>query len=408
MRKRQIPRLTLYWSLSVACACGAKTGLPVPSLDAGVEAEVPAQCVEVGYEQDPIEVDLRVRAEIGRADVVFLIDTTGSMADEISVVRSRLRDVLAPAIDEALPDAELAVATFADFPVQPYGAPGDLPFELKMPRTRDLSAVQAAVDAIPLSDGGDAPEAQVEGLFQLFTGAGIEGLLAPSAGCPAGGTGFACFREDALPVVLLFTDAPFHNGPGGTDPYGLELPFVAHRYDDAVAEARRLGAKVIGFDSGRGGEGSQLERLARDTGAVAGDTPLVYRIGARGDGLDTSVVEAIRTLASNVHFDVDTVLHDPEPRDGYDVVGLVDRVLALRADPPSGVEAIDREGGRFLGVRAGTRLSFALVVRNDRYPPGPEPVRLRLEVIFRGDGRTRLGSETVWIVIPAVDGEGCP
>ncbi len=390
-----------------AFGCGAKTGLPVPSLDAAVDGEAPPICVEVGYEADPIEVDLRVQAEIGRADVAFLIDTTGSMADEIDVVRARLRDVLVPAIDEALPDAELAVATFADFPVPPYGAPGDSPFVLRLPRTRDVSAVQAAMDGIPLSDGGDAPEAQVEALFQLFTGAGIDGLVPPSAGCPSGGVGFACFREDALPVVLLFTDAPFHNGPGGADAYGDDMPFPAKRYGEALAEARRLGAKVIGFDSGRGRERGQLAQLAQETGAVADGTPLVYSIGPRGDGLDTSVVEAIRTLASDVRFDVDTVLRDPDPRDGYDVVGLVQQVLAVRADPPSGVASIERSEGRFVGVRAGTRLFFALLVHNDRYPPGSEPVRLRLEVRFRGDGRTYLGAETVWIVIPAQDGRGC-
>ncbi len=394
----------------VMAACGAKTGLPVPELDAGTDAAPDApQCIEVDYDGEPIVVDLVVRAEISRADVVFLVDVTGSMGDEIGQIRRRLRDVLVPAIQTSLPDAEIAVATFADFPVRPYGAPGrDLPFELRLPRSRDVAAVQAAMDGIELADGGDAPESQVEALYQLFTGEGIEGLVPPSAGCPTGGSGYACFRTDALPVVLLFTDAPFHNGFGGTDAYGPDLRYPAHDYDEAIREARRLGAKVIGFDSGSGRERRQLRQLALDTGAVAGGEPLVYAIGSRGDGLDTSVVEAIRTLASDVRFDVDTELYDADRRDRYDATELVEQVVAVRAEPAGGVEAIERDAGVFRGVRAGTRLYFALRLRNDVVPPGPAPIVLPLRVVFRGDGRTYLGEETVDIVIPSETGEGCP
>ncbi|MEM6959564.1 MAG: hypothetical protein AAF645_28020, partial [Myxococcota bacterium] len=75
--------------------------------------------------------------------MVFLIDNTQSMGDEIDRIRSQLRDRIAPAIRSAVPDSELAVATFADFPVLPYGARSDVPFELRLQMTNELPAVQA-------------------------------------------------------------------------------------------------------------------------------------------------------------------------------------------------------------------------------------------------------------------------
>src|SRR6185503_8772042 len=85
--------------------------------------------------------------------------------------------------------------------------------------TTDLVAVQSGVDLLPLLDGNDGPEAQVEALYQIATGEGLGSFVEPSSGCRSGGAGYACFRRDALPIILMFTDAPFHNGPNDQYPY---------------------------------------------------------------------------------------------------------------------------------------------------------------------------------------------
>lgn len=84
-----------------------------------------------------------------------------------------------------------------------------------------------------------------------------------------GGTGYPCFRRDALPVVLLFTDAPMHNGPSGRHRYGGALSPPAHSYEATIRELNRLGLRVIGFDSGGGNGRADLEAVARVTNAVA-------------------------------------------------------------------------------------------------------------------------------------------
>lgn len=412
---RAMPRLLAIALFMLNISCGAKTGLPTPEdnivTDSGtpdlVDAARPNACIEVPIDGSPIDVDLNVDAEVGRADVVFLIDTTSSMQDEIQRIRDTLRDVLVPGIRQQIPDANFSVATFADFPVDSYGAPEDRPFEMLLPLTSDIVEVQGAVNSISLSDGADAPESQVEALYQLATGAGLGSFVPPNAGCPRGGRGFACLRNDALPVVLLFTDDEFHNGPGGSNPY-VGISPTPHTYLDTVLELRALDAHVIGFDSGGGAARPNLERIALDTNALdASRDPLVYDIGQRGERLSDGVISAIRTFAGTVLFDIDAVASDPDPGDGFDATSFVDAIEALSAAPEDGVERIDADTQTFIQVQPGTNLKFRIRVKADAVVPGATARRFRLRITYRGNKQTRIGSETIELVIPGADGSGC-
>ncbi|MFK8003504.1 MAG: vWA domain-containing protein [Polyangiales bacterium] len=407
-------RLALVALTIWSAACGAKTGLYADDggapnqLDAPMDTGPMPPCIEVPFEGESVELDLEISAIVGRADITFLIDQTASMGDEIDRIRSRLRDQIAPAIQEAIPDSQLAVATFADFPVEPYGARSDTPFELRLPMSDELAAVQAAVNSIELSDGRDVPESLIEGLYQLATGEGIRPYVDPSAGCSRGGEGYACTRPDSLPVILAFTDNASHNGPRGANPYLNFPPGPApHTYNQAIEELARNGTVVIGFDSGGGSGGAHLRAIARDTGAVADGQPLVYDIGSRGERLGTSVVDAIQTLASTVIQDVDAQFFDPAPGDGVPILEIVEGIVPLSASPMSGIDRIDLERGAFIGARAGTVLRWRVELRNDAVMPGPTPQRFTVEVRFRGDARRFIERVLVDIVIPSVDGLGC-
>ena len=424
MNRRWIVGLLLAGLGSVGC--GSKTGLDVPdtgvdaSMDAGMDSSIDAgvPCVELSPDGGPIELPLETEAQVGRADVVFLIDTTASMQDEIDRIRDSLSDRLAPGIQSEIPDAQFAVATFEDFPVDPFGALEDRPFDLRQRMTDDLAQVQASVNSIELGNGQDEPESQTEALFQIATGAGLgdpalpenPAFIPPRFGCPSGGSGYPCFRDDALPVVLLFTDAPFHNGPGNTDPYPLSaLTPAPHSFEEAVEALGTLGIRVIGFDSGDGEARRSLSETAERTGARSvGGGALVYDIGRRGNRLGVQVIDAIKEFTDAVVFDIDVLLIDPEPGDGIDVTAFVDDIEPVSATPASGVQTIDREANVFRGVISGTTVFFQLRLRNDAVVPGTEPQTFTLEVVFRGDGRTRLSRRFVEIVVPAADGSGCP
>ncbi len=408
-------RFVLLLLCAHLCACGAKTGLEIPDaqVEAGVDATLDAglPCVEIPFDGGPVDLDLQTEAQLARADIVFLIDTTASMRDEINRIRERLRDRLAPAIEAEIPDTQIGVATFEDFPVEPYGSDGprpDSPFRMLLPVTDDLSQVQAAVNGIDLGNGVDDPESQVEALYQIATAEGLGSYVPASFGCPMGGAGYPCFRFDALPVVLLFTDQVFHNGPGGSRPYDTRVRPAPHSYNDAVLALNQLDIRVIGFDSGDGDPAADLRAIARDTNAVGENgAPLVFDIGRRGERLGTGVIDAMQIFADNVIFDVDARARDVDGSDDIDAADFVASIRPIGASPEDGIEGIDEESNRFLTVKAGTRLFFVLTVRNDAVVPGDEPQSFEIDVVFRGDGSTNLGTQRIRIVIPAADGTGC-
>jgi len=252
----------------------------------GIEAYVLPRASSV-TPPPPGEVDCSV------ADVLFLVDTTGSMSGEIDEIQRNLTGAIIPGLSTEVDDLRFAVARFDDFPVGGYGTGTDVPFEAVAASTSDATATQNAVNGLAAAGGGDLPESQVEALYQAATGDGLSPWI-PPADCPSGTVGYSCFRAGAQPIVLLFTDAPFHNGPDGSEPYtGVD---GAHDYAQAVSALNGIGAKVLGLWSGSEAR-PDLERIARDTGAVdASGAPIVFDIGTDGARLAADVVSAVRAL----------------------------------------------------------------------------------------------------------------
>jgi hypothetical protein len=391
----------------VALGCGAKTGLWVDDVvedrsDAGTP---PADlCVELPPETPPETIDVSFVAQLQSAEVTLLVDVTGSMNSEIERIRSTLRDEIVPGMVAAIPEVRLSVAFFSDFPVDPYGDTADVAFGLLLESTSDRAAAQAAVEMLPSMYGMDEAEAQVEALYQIATGSGCLPYI-PPASCPPGTVGYPCYATSGGRIILLFTDAPFHNGSGLHEPYD-PTRFVSPpaTYTDAVLALNAIGAKVLGLWSGST-EPDELNGLARATGAVTADgIAIVRRIGESGEYLDASVVNAVRSLVEEVPLDVD-VLFEDLPGDDGDALMFVARVEALRADPPSGAVL---EADRFVDVLPGTQVTFRIYLDNDVVPAAEDDQLFRLLVVLRGDGITRLQETPVDIVVPGFDGDGCP
>lgn len=403
-------------------ACGAKTGLDAPdaSADAGVDAGVdagtdagmpPVPCVSVRPEVGEVTADFAIPASLAVVDIMFLIDSTGSMRDEIETVRERLRGRVVPGVRAAIPDAAFGVALFGEFPIDPHGPSGVRPYELQTPITTDVTRVEAALDDAPTWGNFDDPEAAIEGLYQVVTGEGYgsradRGFIPPLLGCPAGGLGGACFRTDALPVVMLITDAPMHNGPDGANRYEFSPP--PHDYDETVEAVRDLGALLVGLaasDPGRPSATPHLRRLLADTDSVdAEGRPLLFDIGGRGSEIGDEIVEAVQFVASDVPLDVDATVEDI-PGDDADANLVLRGVRALSADPMAHVEAI--EGDTFFGVVPGTSLTFQIIVDASDLPPSSDRRVFPARIVFRASGRSRLEVRTIEIVVPGEDGMGC-
>lgn len=163
-------------------------------LDAASTIPATDYYVVLPYEAPPQTRELGFTARLGRGDIVFLVDTTGSMHDPIANVRNSLSRVIVPRIEDAFADPWIGVVEFQDFPVSPYGGPGDVPYRVRQAPTPDTSAVQDALEALTLGDGGDLPESLLEGVHAIAT------------------SGFT--RSDARTIIVAITDADGHNVPG--------------------------------------------------------------------------------------------------------------------------------------------------------------------------------------------------
>jgi len=369
---------------------------------------------------DPTEErDLDFGTNIQVADIFFLVDTTGSMYAEIDQVVSRLSTYIIPEIRLRISDAAFGVGQFADFAHGSYGSGSDEAFALIQIMTLDTALAQAAVEALPRSDGGDMAESQVEALYQTVTGEGL-GTWIPPHMCPDG-LGAPCFRAGALPIIVLITDAPMHNGPlAGTGSDYSGITPAPHTWQEAIDELNLLHAKVIGLDSeplGLTNAWFDMQRTALVTGTVDDSgNPLVFDIGTEGEYLDVTVVDAIETLATRVQFDVDTYIVDHP--DGYSDIEEVDATCFVKERipqegwlPPSGFTPEEAVSGidsiTFFNVMPGTAITFLVRFRNHIdddtacYEGDLRARVFRATIVVRGDSVTDLDEREVIIIVPA-------
>ncbi len=366
---------------------------------------------------DPLEIE----GEVGRLDVFFAIDTTGSFEGEIDNLQADLRRRIVPALRDRVTDVAFGVGRFEDFPIEPFGRPSDRPFTLLAPITDDDARVSSAVASLdqPLGDGADIPESGAEALYQIATGEGLGSFVTPFASAASargalGDEGGVGFRADALRVVVLVTDAPTHS----PEQY---RGFVddAHSLDEAIAELSSRAIRTLGVASGPAAR-PYLERVAAGTGALLplegarcatgvnggptaprdGACPLVFDINADGTGLADAVVDAIADLLS-------TVQHDEVYGETDDRLGFVRAIEAVEAIPPSGVPApassdlrpADGIADTFEQVRPGTQLRFVARLRNETIPPADYDQIFNLVIRLVGDGITLL-SRRVRVIVP--------
>jgi hypothetical protein len=388
----------------------------------------------------PIEVD----ADLGLLDVVFSVDTTGSMQSAIDNLQEDLRLVLIEQLRARVPLVSFGVTSFQDFPLGPFGAeaapgsPADAPFRLHTAITSDVAEVASAVARLdrPLGQGGDLPESSAEALFQIATGEGYETrgetLIAPydgralEGGGDVGGVGF---RRNALRVVVQVTDAPSHR----PQDYATQFPGT-HSLLEAAQALAAIGAHVVSIvsrvclpdecedpTSNYQQARRDLELLALETGGVTGAAescptglggsemplasgvcPLVFDVDAAGQGLSGLLVDGIVALIDELRFGAVSAEVAADP------LGFVQGIEALPGTGADPAPVADREPAgmpdgvaeTFVGVPGGSTLRFAIRLRNDRIAPTDVDQRFRVTLRVVGDGLL-LREQTLRVVVPA-------
>lgn len=177
-----------------------------------------------------LQLDGAVAPQRARLDLVFLIDATGSMADEIQKLKSSLRSIA----DDA---ARLPSRPDLCFGLVAYRDTTD-PFVLRSHDfTDDLGAFQKVLNQLQADGGGDYPEAMGEALHETVHRLSWRG-------------------EGATRMVVLLADAPPQLGP--------DRP----TYDAAMQVALGKGIKV--FSVGASGLDPQGEFIQRQIAQYTG------------------------------------------------------------------------------------------------------------------------------------------
>ena len=198
-------------------------------------------------------------------DLYFVVDTTGSFFDDLPVFKTEAPEIIQTLTDEGT-DLKVGLASFEDYPISPFGSAvdGDVAYRRIIDLTSNTATVTTAIGGLFVRYGMDGPESQLAALYQAATGAGQTVAGYPGANIPAGQQ--ATFRDGAVKLFLLWTDAPFHRpGDPGT------IPYPGPSFDDTVAAIKALDPpKVIGVASGSAaGTLEDLRAIAEATGALA-------------------------------------------------------------------------------------------------------------------------------------------
>lgn len=353
--------------------------------------------VVLPYMEEPVHRPLDFRARLGRADIFFLVDTTGSMGAAISNVTSSLSTTIVPAVNDAIADAAMGVGDYRDFPVAPFGDPGDWAFQVRQTMTNDVPAVQTALRALRAGGGNDGPESATEGLFRTASG----------DTCPDG-FGEACFRMSSHPIIVLVTDAQFHNGPDTSNDYGAAVP-TARTWSETTAALNANDVKVVGVavDSAPPlpfpipipvASEPDLRALAMATDSRSSTGTLTVFTAASGS-VSTSVVDGIVDLVGASEQDVSARDID----DDTDAVDATQFILAIT--PLRATRATRFDDTTFFGVAGGTTVTFDVTFQNN-IAPATDRVQLYRAFIevFDVASDTALDRRNVYIVIPREDG----
>lgn len=215
-------------------------------------------------------------------DVLFLLDATGSMGDEIDRLKAQIDSVAARvAALDGTPDVRFGMTLYRD--------EGDTFVTATRDFTTDVEAFRADLAAVVADGGGDYPEALEEGL--------AEALAAPAWRDPA----------TTIQLVFLVADAP--------PQLGRQLE---QTYDASLREAIARGIKIFPVASSESDD--QAEAVFRQLAQATGARFVFLSYGAAG-------------AATGDHTDIAATDYEELALDDLVVRLIAEELAALTGDP---------------------------------------------------------------------------
>ncbi|MBI4203179.1 MAG: VWA domain-containing protein [Chloroflexi bacterium] len=309
-------------------------GMAVATVFAEVEPPLVEATVPPGGSLEVVK-EVTTPAIPPKLDFCLLVDNSGSYGDDIATIQALAPGIFTD-IRDAVADSQFCLATFVDFPIDPFGdaGSGDYPYQLDQDLTTDETTWVTAVNNMILRFGADAPESQLHALREMRVG----GPAAPS------------WRADATKVIAITTDAPMHD-PDTTP--GYPGPTIG----DTITALVDSGIKVIAIKAP--GASTQMDDIATATGGS------VQTTSASSDEIADAIIAGLEALTTDVWW----------------VLGACDAGLTVSLDPAV-----------HLGVAGNTTVVFTETIMVDD-DSSLEGTTLVCEVIFIANTYPEEGAE---------------
>jgi hypothetical protein len=354
----------------------------------------------------PTRDTLAFRTSIQFADIYFLFDRSGSMAGEISALRTAVGTVMADltCTDFGVPcmrDADCAAGQVCGLTGSCIEDPGIAScvtspwtgggwYLADYTNVRSLQADPAATSAALGFGTTGSTESLYRAVWGVADPAGAPGRETGCTGPGAGTVGCPAFRDEAVKILVAFTDE---------DSDGSETAA------QAAAALMAQDITFIGVWSGTPGAStrSDLVDLANASGSVdRTGRPLVF------DGADSSVVPAVTSAINEIVEGVPlraTIEATDEPGDAGDALQFIDYLETNTTAPDCAMIATEDTDGdtrpdAFPAVTPGTRVCWDVVpVTNTTVMPTEMPQIFQALLTVRGDG-SPLDARRVYFLVP--------
>ena len=222
-------------------------------------------------------------------DLCFVVDTTGSMGDDIDDARANMEKILGQ-MAEKTSDYRVALIDYRDFSSR-TGDSNDYPSKIQLPFTSDNDAIKKAINDLDLGFGGDGPETVFSGLMSTLE---------------------LDWRKDAKKVIVLLGDAP----PLDPEPetnytykqvlialYSAKIGVDFEESDERVLKEDESLINVYAIGTNDSAEaGDFFQQLAEETG---GGYSSVRNANEVGDAIVETIdqIEIIEAIPAKLSFD---------------------------------------------------------------------------------------------------------
>lgn len=353
-----------------------------------------AYYIVLPYQSEPVVKSLDFSTDIKKVDVLILVDLSGSMSGEHANLKSGIKTTIIDGVRAEIPDSAFGLVKFGTVEDQVYSMASYI--------TTNSDTVKSAVDSISSCNG--SIEYHNEALYQASTGEGTNetmdcvsedawgncdsgSISIPAANCAGkeGSIGGACFRNEALPIMIMASDESFSEGDAGSWTAGTRKTTSL-----AISAMNTINAKFIGIDSGA--SMNDFNTISDGTGSKDGSgNRFNYTINADGTGFSSQIVTAVVELTNNIQIDITTKAKHID-----NVYGVADTTKFIKSITP----------GSFPDVKPGQTVTFEVTFENTIYENTSYETKVFIANInVLGDG-SFLDSRDVFIVVPGKDYTG--